>query len=68
MFSQRVGIPEDLVSQWKQMKVTQPMQNVLSVWGASNGATVRMLHRHLVSPQMRCVMLGKRISDVYEVD
>lgn len=68
LFAQRVGIPEDLVTQWQQMKVAQPMQNVLGVWAASQGATVRMLHRHLVSPQMRCVVLGKRISDIYKVD
>lgn len=68
LFAQRVGIPEEMVSQWHKMKVQQPMRNVLGVWAASNAATVRMLHRHLVSPQMRCVVLGRRISDAYQVD
>ncbi|KAL8572553.1 hypothetical protein ACOMHN_040457 [Nucella lapillus] len=68
MMAERVGIPDSLISTWQQMKIPQPMKNVLGVWAASPGATVRMLHRHLVSPQMRCVLLAKRISDHYEVD
>ncbi|XP_076443020.1 uncharacterized protein LOC143281659 [Babylonia areolata] len=67
LMAERVGVPGSLVSTWQQMKLSQPMKNVLGVWATSPGATVRMLHRHLVSPQMRCVMLAKRISDYYEV-
>lgn len=68
MFAQRIGVSESLVAQWIHMRVQQPMRNVLNVWSASPGATVRMLHRHLVSPQLRCLLLAKRISDFYEVD
>ena len=68
LFAQRVGVPDSLLNQWQEMRVHQPMKNVLGVWAASPAATVRMLHRHLVSPQMRCILLGKRISDYYEVD
>lgn len=68
MFAQRVGVPDSLIEQWQQMKVHQPMRNALGVWAASSGATVRILHRHLVSPQMRCVLLAKRVSDYYQVD
>ncbi|KAK7103703.1 centrosomal protein of 128 kDa-like [Littorina saxatilis] len=68
MFAQRVGVPDSLIEQWQQMKVHQPMRNALGVWAASPGATVRILHRHLVSPQMRCVLLAKRVSDYYQVD
>ncbi|XP_046557944.1 uncharacterized protein LOC124267114 [Haliotis rubra] len=68
LIAERVGIPAQLIAQWKTMKLPQPMKNVLYVWGESQGATVRMLHRHLVSPQMRSLVLAKRISDFYHVD
>ncbi|XP_067681620.1 uncharacterized protein [Haliotis asinina] len=68
MIAERVGVPAQLIAQWKTMKLPQPMKNVLYVWGESPGATVRMLHRHLVSPQMRSLVLAKRISDFYHVD
>ena len=68
MFAQRVGVSDSLLATWQQMKIAQPMRNVLCVWAASPGATVRMLHRHLISPQMRCLLLARRISDYYQVD
>ncbi|XP_046373056.1 uncharacterized protein LOC124146684 [Haliotis rufescens] len=68
LMAERVGVPTQLITQWKTMKLPQPMKNVVYVWGESPGATVRMLHRHLVSPQMKSLILAKRISDFYEVD
>ncbi|XP_041353609.1 desmoplakin-like [Gigantopelta aegis] len=68
MLAKRVGIVDTMIKQWEAMKIAQPMKNVLCVWGESPGATVRMLHRHLISPQMRKVILAKRISDHYIVD
>ncbi|KAH3853381.1 hypothetical protein DPMN_095903 [Dreissena polymorpha] len=65
---ERLGIPQETISQWKRWKIEQPMFYMLQTWSQSSGATVRMLHRHLVSPQMRCTLLAKRISDFYKVD
>ncbi|GFN97747.1 hypothetical protein PoB_002425300 [Plakobranchus ocellatus] len=68
LIASRVGIPNTLVEQWQRMRAPHAMALVMKVWGDSVGATVRMLHRHLVSPQMRAVVLAKRIGDFYDVD
>ncbi|ESO92040.1 hypothetical protein LOTGIDRAFT_233305 [Lottia gigantea] len=68
MFAERIGLSETLINQWKLMKLNQPMRNVLNVWSNSPGATVRLLHRHLVSPQLKSVMLAKRVTEYYNVD
>lgn len=68
MMGERLGIPAETINQWKRWKVDQPMYYVLQTWSQSTGATVRILHRHLVSPQMKCTLLAKRISDFYKVD
>ncbi|WAR19253.1 hypothetical protein MAR_001091 [Mya arenaria] len=68
LMGERLGIPEETISQWKRWKLDLPMYYVLQSWSQSAGASVRMLHRHLVSPQMRCTLLAKRISDFYKVD
>lgn len=68
MMGERVGIPPETITQWKQWKVEMPMQYVFQAWSQSPGATLRLLHRHLVSPQMKCTLLAKRISDFYHVD
>lgn len=63
----RTGIPEDVIQEWEEMKLECPCAYVFARWGESESATVRMLHRHLVSPQMRCSILGKRIADFYDI-
>ncbi|CAL1533207.1 unnamed protein product [Lymnaea stagnalis] len=68
LIAARVGLPDDLIEHWLRMKAPNAMALVMKVWGDSAGATVRMLHRHLVSPQMKEVMLAKMISDFYDVD
>ncbi|RUS76107.1 hypothetical protein EGW08_016138 [Elysia chlorotica] len=68
LIASRVGIPNSLVEQWQRMRAPHAMALVMKVWGDSVGATVRMLHRHLVSPQMRAVVLAKRLADFYDVD
>ena len=68
LIAYRVGIPENLVEQWIRMRAPYAMALVMKVWGDSVGATVRMLHRHLASPQMKAIVLAKRLADFYEVD
>lgn len=68
MMGERLGIPAETINQWKRWKLDCPMHYVLQAWSSSSGATVRLLHRHLVSPQMRCTLLAKRLSDFYHVD
>ena len=68
MFGERIGIPSETMYQWKRWKLDYPMFYVLQSWSQSPGATVRLLHRHLVSPQMRNTLLAKRLSDFYCVD
>lgn len=67
MLAERVGIEADTISEWQSHKLACPMGRVFGEWGESECATVRMLHRHLISPQMRCTLLAKRISDFYDV-
>ena len=68
MLAERVGISDDLISSWKRQHLSCPMGNVFAQWGQSDGATVRMLHRHLMSPQMRLTLIAKRLSDFYQVE
>lgn len=68
MFAERVGISQDTIGQWKRWKLDLPMKYVLENWSHSPAATMRMLHRHLVSPQLKNTLLAKRISDFYKVD
>ena len=68
MIGERIGIAAETLSQWKRWKLENPMFYVLQTWSQSPGATVRLLHRHLVSPQMRNTLLAKRLSDFYMVD
>ena len=68
MFGSRVGIDPERLSYWESCELECPMGRVLAQWGDSPSATVRMLHRHLMSPQLRCTILGKRVADFYDVD
>ncbi|CAH1791263.1 unnamed protein product [Owenia fusiformis] len=68
MLAQRVMIPDDTINYWVSLQMEFPMGRVFAEWGESEDATVRILHRHLQSPQMRLVLLAKRISDFYDVD
>jgi hypothetical protein len=63
MFAERIGVSSETVTQWKL-----PMKYVLETWSRSPAATMRMFHRHLVSPQLKNTLLAKRISDYYKVD
>lgn len=64
----RFGIDADVIAGWEDLKLSLPMGKVLTTWAEGPGATVRLLHRHLMSPQMRYTFLAKRISDYYDVD
>ena len=68
MLAERVGIDPEDIAYWYSLKLECPMGRVLGAWGESDSASVRMLHRHLMSPQMRCTLLGRRIADFYAVD
>ncbi|XP_033735406.1 uncharacterized protein LOC117323955 [Pecten maximus] len=68
MMAERVGISVETVADWQRFRLEYPMKHVFETWARSPAATMRMLHRHLVSPQMRAVMLARRISDFYQVD
>ena len=68
LLGERVGIPPETIQQWKKWRVDNPTEYVFQTWSQSAGATMRMLHRHLVSPQLRCILLAKRVSDFYHVD
>ena len=67
MFGKRVGIDESLINQWHSRSLAYPMARVLEEWDKMDGSTVRMLHRHLMSPQLRLSIVGKRIADFYGV-
>ncbi len=67
-FAQRVGVSQNLIDAWQEMKLRLPAGQVLTEWSSQPEATVRMLHRHIMSPQMKFTILGKRIADFYDVN
>lgn len=67
LLAERVGIEAAIIDVWKAHKLDSPMMNVWSVWSKSSGATLRMLHRHLISPQMKNSLLARKVSDFYLV-
>ncbi|XP_013388527.1 uncharacterized protein LOC106157437 [Lingula anatina] len=64
----RVGIPESIIEKWRYDQLDSPCSHVLAKWSESCAATVRMLHRHLLSPQLRSIILVRRIEDFYDVE
>ncbi|OWF45674.1 uncharacterized protein LOC110456737 [Mizuhopecten yessoensis] len=68
MMAERVGISMETIAEWQRFRLEYPMKHVFETWARSPAATMRMLHRHLVSPQMKAVILARRISDFYQVD
>lgn len=68
MFAERIGVTSETIDQWRRWKLELPMKFVLETWAQSPAATMRMFHRHLVSPQLKNTLLAKRISDFYKVD
>lgn len=67
MLADRVGISREQVEDWQNQKLEMPAGRVFSAWSQSEGATIRLLHRHLISPEMRCTFLAKRLADFYDV-
>lgn len=68
MFAQKVGVSTETIQFWRRLKIRNPMEQVLTFWKDSKAATVRMLHRHLKSPQINGLIPAKLISDFYQVD
>ncbi|ELU00581.1 hypothetical protein CAPTEDRAFT_195012 [Capitella teleta] len=68
MFASRVGMEDSEIQELLALKLQCPMGRVFAVWSESSSATVRLLHRHLMSPQLRYTLLGKRVADFYHVD
>lgn len=66
--AERIGISGEEVEGWRSENLKCPMGRVLDTWAGEPSATVRLLHRHLMSPQMRCTLLGKRVATFYDVD
>lgn len=67
LLARRVGVTQATIDQWRRLRLASPMNRLLAVWGQSEAATVRMLHRHLSSPEMNAVLLARRIEDFYDV-
>ena len=67
MLGVRVNIDDDTITYWSGLGLECPMGRVISEWSQDNSATVHLLHRHLMSPQMRCTIVAKRITDFYDV-
>jgi len=66
--AQRVGLPQAAIDEWSAEKLLNPAGHVLDAWiEACPSVTVRLLHRHLMSPAMRCTIVAKRLSDFYDV-
>lgn len=68
MLAQRIGVSTETIQFWRRLNMKNPMEQVLTYWKDSKGATVRMLHRHLKHPQINALVPAKLISDFYAVD
>ena len=67
LFAERVGISMPTIEGWYADQMSNPAEAVLSVWGRSQGATVKILHRHLLSPQLRYLVAARLLADAYDV-
>ena len=67
MLAERVNIEPQFIEYWSTLRLECPMGRVFEEWSKDNAATVHILHRHLMSPQMRCTITAKRIADFYNV-
>jgi hypothetical protein len=68
MLAQRLALPQATIDEWIADRLTNAAGHVLDAWvKACPSATVRLLHRHLASPLMRCTILCKRLTDFYDV-
>jgi len=68
VLAQRVGLAQTTIDELASQNLMNTAGHVLERWTEScPAATVRLLHRHLVSPTMRCTILGKRLADFYDV-
>ncbi|XP_067942576.1 uncharacterized protein [Watersipora subatra] len=67
-FAQRIGVSTETILFWRRLNLKNTMEQVLTFWKDSKGATVRMLHRHLKSPEIYALIPAKLISDFYKVD
>uniref|UniRef100_A0A1I8IG69 Death domain-containing protein n=1 Tax=Macrostomum lignano TaxID=282301 RepID=A0A1I8IG69_9PLAT len=65
MLADRLGFA-DSVPAWSGL--ASPMAKLLTEWSRSESATVRLLHRHLASPELRSPLLAKRLQQFYRVD
>ncbi|PAA65838.1 hypothetical protein BOX15_Mlig032391g1 [Macrostomum lignano] len=65
MLADRLGFA-DSVPAWSGL--ASPMAKLLTEWSRSESATVRLLHRHLASPELRAPLLAKRLQQFYRVD
>jgi hypothetical protein len=68
MLARKVGLSEEQIEDWRKRRLDAPLFEVFKVWEGSVAATVQILHRHLVSPALRCSIPAKRIRDFYDVD
>uniref|UniRef100_A0A1I8IUC5 Dynamin-type G domain-containing protein n=1 Tax=Macrostomum lignano TaxID=282301 RepID=A0A1I8IUC5_9PLAT len=62
MLADRLGFA-DSVPAWSGL--ASPMAKLLTEWSRSESATVRLLHRHLASPELRSPLLAKRLQQFY---
>ncbi|KAF6029955.1 hypothetical protein EB796_011743 [Bugula neritina] len=67
-FAQRIGVSSETIQFWRRMNMKNPMEQVLTFWKDSKGATMTMLHRHLKHPHINALIPAKLISDFYQVD
>lgn len=68
LFAQKVGVSTETIQFWRRLNMRNPMEQVLTYWKDSKGATVRMLYRHLKSPDINALLPAKLIADFYQVD
>ena len=67
-FGHLIGISTETIQFWRRLQLRAPMDQVLSFWKAHHTSDVRLLHRLLMSPQVRAMNLAKLVSEFYHVD
>ncbi|XP_067944568.1 uncharacterized protein [Watersipora subatra] len=67
-FAHLIGISTETIQFWRRLDMHNPMEQVINFWKDQSSANVRLLHRILMSQQLKAVHLAKLVSEFYYID
>lgn len=63
-----MGVNSETIQFWRRLNLDNPMEQVLNFWKDTQSAEVTLLHRILLTPQVKAYRLAKLVSEFYDVD